>query len=430
MNTDLSISRRIGRLLEVFSTLRYRNMRLFWSGLLAQVAGQQMMMVTIGWLTFELTGSPLMLGIINLLQAAPRIILNLLGGALADRWNQRTLIILSQFASMLVLFAFASLTLTGNIEVWHLGAGALLIGFFHAMDEPSRASLFPHLLPRRDLLPTAVPLVSMAWQLSRLTAPAIAGFVIHAAGAGTSFFISAVGAALMITTIRLLQVGHIPRDNRGSILQSISEGMKYAWGYDVFRIVIGMAFFNSLLAMGYILMLPVFAADVFEVDSRGLGLLYSFGGAGGIVALLTVSKLIKRFGAGKVILGGILVLNSSLIAFALSPSFALALAFMTLVGFAGHVYLTGGEVLLQMLVPDELRGRVMGLYQSLWSIMPLGAALLNSVAEYAGAPVALAGGSATVLLFALVVGLPNKALRSSRVELDQPSPDRASKNQA
>lgn len=421
MNTDLSISRRIGRLLEVFSTLRYRNMRLFWSGLLAQVAGQQMMMVTIGWLTFELTGSPLMLGIINLLQAAPRIILNLLGGALADRWNQRNLIILSQFASMLVLFAFASLTLTGNIEVWHLGAGALLIGFFHAMDEPSRASLFPHLLPRRDLLPTAVPLVSMAWQLSRLTAPAIAGFVIHAAGAGTSFFISAAGAALMITTIRLLQVGRIPRDKRGSILQSISEGMKYAWGYDVFRIVIGMAFFNSLLAMGYILMLPVFAADVFEVDSRGLGLLYSFGGAGGIVALLTVSKLIKRFGAGKVILGGILVLNSSLIAFALSPSFALALAFMTLVGFAGHVYLTGGEVLLQMLVPDELRGRVMGLYQSLWSIMPLGAALLNSVAEYAGAPVALAGGSATVLLFALVVGLPNKALRSSRVEIPSES---------
>lgn len=421
MNTDLSISRRIGRLLEVFSTLRYRNMRLFWSGLLAQVAGQQMMMVTIGWLTFELTGSPLMLGIINLLQAAPRIILNLLGGALADRWNQRNLIILSQFASMLVLFAFASLTLTGNIEVWHLGAGALLIGFFHAMDEPSRASLFPHLLPRRDLLPTAVPLVSMAWQLSRLTAPAIAGFVIHAAGAGTSFFISAAGAALMITTIRLLQVGRIPRDKRGSILQSISEGMKYAWGYDVFRIVIGMAFFNSLLAMGYILMLPVFAADVFEVDSRGLGLLYSFGGAGGIVALLTVSKLIKRFGAGKVILGGILVLNSSLIAFALSPSFALALAFMTLVGFAGHVYLTGGEVLLQMLVPDELRGRVMGLYQSLWSIMPLGAALLNSVAEYAGAPVALAGGSATVLLFALVIGLPNKALRSSRVEIPSES---------
>ena len=276
MNANPPISSRIGRLLEVFSPLRYRNMRLFWSGLFAQVAGQQMMVVTIGWLVFELTGSPLTLGIINLLQAAPRIILNLLGGALADRWDQRTLIILSQFAAMLVLFGLATLTLTGHIEVWHLGAGALLIGFFHALDEPSRASLFPHLLPRRDLLPTAVPLVSMAWQMSRLTAPAIAGFVIHAAGADVSFFISAAGAALMITTIRLLQVDRIPRAKQGSILQSISEGMKYAWGYDVFRIVIGMAFFNSLLAMGYILMLPVFAADVFEVDSRGLGLLYSF----------------------------------------------------------------------------------------------------------------------------------------------------------
>ncbi len=399
-------------------------MRLFWSGLLAQVAGQQMMTVTIGWLAFELTESPLALGIINLLLAAPRIVLNLVGGALADRWDQRTLIVIGQSLAMVVLLALATLTLTGNVEVWHLGAGALLIGFFHALEEPSRASLFPHLLPRRDLLPTAVPLISMAWQLSRLTAPAIAGFVIHAAGAGTSFFISAAGGALMITMIRLLQVGRIPRDQRGSILQSISEGMKYAWGYDVFRIVIGMAFFNSLLAMGYILMLPVFAADVFQVDSRGLGLLYSFGGVGGIVALLTVSKMVRRLGPGKVILGGIIVLNSALIAFALSPSFELALAFMTLVGFAGHVYLTGGEVLLQMLVPDELRGRVMGLYQSLWSIMPLGAALLNSIAEFAGAPLALAGGSATVLLFALVIGLPNKALRSSSVETPA-EPERA-----
>ena len=417
MNSKLSLSRRIGPLLEVFSTLRYRNMRLFWSGLVAQVAGQQMMMVTIGWLTFELTGSPLTLGIINLLQAAPRIILNLLGGALADRWDQRTLIILSQIASMLVLLTIATLTLTGHIEVWHLGVGALLISFFQALDEPSRASLFPHLLPRRDLLATAVPLVSMAWQMGRLTAPAIAGFVIHAAGADLSFFISAAGAAVMITMIRLLRVDRIARSRQGSILQSITEGMKYAWGYDIFRIVIGMAFVNSVLAMGYILMLPVFAADVFKVDARGLGLLYSSGAIGGITALLTVSKMVSRFGAGRVILGGILLLNSTLLAFALSPSFALAVVFMTLAGFAAHVYVTGGEVLLQMLVPDELRGRVMGLYYSLWSIMPLGAALLNSVAEYSGAPLALAGGTTAVLLFALVVGLPNKALRSSRAEI-------------
>ncbi len=206
------------------------------------------------------------------------------------------------------------------------------------------------------MLPTAVPLMSMAWQVSRIIAPAIAGFVIAAGGAGFSFFLSAVGAALMATMIRLLHVGRIPRAKRGSMLQSIVEGTGYVWGYGIFRIVIGMAFFNSLLALGYVLMLPVFAADVFEVDARGLGLLYSAGGVGGIVALLTVSRMIRRIGSGRVILGGITLLNVSLIAFALSPSFALALAVMVIVGFAGHVYLTGGEVLLQTLVPDELRG--------------------------------------------------------------------------
>lgn len=417
MDAKPSIATRIGRLLDVFSALRHRDMRLFWSGLVAQVIGQQMMMVTVGWLAFDLTGSPLTLGIINLLQAAPRLILNLVGGALADRVDQRKLIVVSQSASIVVLVGLAWLAMADLVTVWHLGAASLLIGFFHALDEPSRASLFPHLLPSRDDLPTAVPLISMAWQVSRLTAPAIAGFVIAGAGAELSFFLSAVGAAVMVTTIRLLHVGRIPRANRGSMLRSIREGTAYVWGYGVFRIVIGMAFFNSLMALGYILMLPVFAKDEFGVGPRGLGFLYSAGGIGGTVALLTVSKMIRRFGSGRVILGGIVLLNVALIGFAFSPSFPIALSVMVLVGFAGHVYLTGGEVLLQTLVPDELRGRVMGLYQMLWSIMPLGAALLNGIAEFAGAPRALAGGSAIVLLFVLLVGLPNKSLRSSRPEM-------------
>jgi MFS family permease len=403
----------MGRFLEVFTTLRYRNMRLFWIGLLSQVAGQQMMIVTIGWLAYDLTGSPLTLGIVNLLQAAPRILLNLVGGALADRWDQRKIIVVNQIGSMLVLAALATLTIFDLVEIWHLAVAALAVGFFQTLDEPSRASLFPHLLPSRDLLPGAVPLISIAWQGSRIFAPAIAGFVIASAGAGVSFYISMTGAAMMALMVRMLNVGRIQRAARTSMATAIVDGARYVWRNSLFRIVLVMAFANSLFGMGYNLMLPVFAADEFDVGARGLGLLFTAGGIGGILSLLTLASLIRRYGTGRLILAGMLGFDISLIVFAFSPSYPAALASIFVVGFFGHLYLSSGEVLLQTLVPDELRGRVMGLYGMLWSIMPLGAAVLNGVANFTGAPVALAGGASVAVVIWFLVGVRSKELRDA-----------------
>ena len=259
----------------------------------------------------------------------------------------------------------------------------------------------------------AVPLIGMAWQLNRILAPAIAGFAIAAAGAGLSFFLSAVGAATMIAAIRMLRVGKIPRSNRGSMARSIAEGAQFVWHHSLFRIVIGMAFVNSLFSLGYVLMFPVFAKEEFGVGPRGLSLLFLAAGIGGVIALLSVSNLIRVLGPGRVILGGLGLLNASLIGFAFSPSYEVTLGVLVLVGFAGHMYLVGGEVLIQTQVPDQLRGRVMGLYGLLWSIMPLGAAILNSTPDFVGAPRALAGGASIVLLFVVFVGLRSKVLRSS-----------------
>jgi MFS family permease len=413
MLTVNALANRMGRFLEVFSALRYRNMRLFWTGLLSQVAGQQMMIVTIGWLAFDLTGSPLTLGIVNLLQAVPRILLNLVGGALADRWDQRRIIIVNQIGSMFVLAGLATLTVFDLIEIWHLAVASLAVGFFQTLDEPSRASLFPHLLPSRDLLPGAVPLISMAWQGSRIFAPAIAGFVIASAGAGVSFYLSMAGAAMMAMMVSLLSVGRIQRSSRTSIAEAIVDGTRYVWRNSLFRIVMVMAFANSLFAMGYNLMLPVFAADEFGVDARGLGFLFTAGGIGGILSLLSLAPLIRRFGTGRLILAGMLGFDISLIVFAFSPSYPAALASIFVVGFMGHLYLSSGEVLLQTLVPDELRGRVMGLYGMLWSIMPLGAAVLNSIANFTGAPIALAAGASVALVIWVLIGVRNKELREA-----------------
>ena len=412
-----SLSSTIARQLQLFAPLRYREFRLFWIGLVAQVAGRQMMMVTVGWLTFDLTHSPLVLGFVNLFTALPQLTLSLLGGALADRLDRRLLIAISQSISALVIVTLGVLTATGLIEVWHLFVAAVLIGLVHAFDEPSRQSLFPNLLPDRSKLPEAVPLLSMAWQLNRIVAPSIAGFVIAFAGAGISFFISAAGAAMMAAVMRLLHVPRVSRSGSGNMLGMIAQGLGYVRGHAVFRVVIGLAFFNSLFALGYTLMMPVFAVDVFDVGPAGLGVMYSFTGLGGVAGLLTVSRLVRAFGPGRVILASLGTFAGALIVFALSTSFLPALGILVVIGYTSHIYLTGGEIVLQTLVPDQLRGRVMGLYGMLWTVMPLGAFGLNAVANFTGAPYALAGGAGIVLLGVLLVAARAPAL--IRVRLDQ-----------
>ena len=406
----------------LFSTLRHRNFCFYWTGLVAQVGGQQMMAVTLGWLEFDLSGSALTLGIINLLQAAPRILLNLLGGALADRMDRRLLITIGQTAAALVMVTLAVLTLSDAIEIWHLGVGAVVVGFVQAFDEPSRQALLPSLLPDRATLAEAIPVVSIAWQLNRIVAPAVAGFVIAASGAGTSFLVSAAGAATMAAVVRMIRVPRVERRSSQSLLRTAIEGAHYVRRDPVFRVVIGLAFFNSLFALGYMLMLPVFAADVFEVDSRGLGVMYSAAGAGGILALLTVSPLVRGLGPGRVILAGLGLFASSLVAFALSPSYILALGFLAVAGYAGHLYTTGGDIVLQTFVPDALRGRVMGLYAMLWGVMPLGAAGLNTAANFIGARYALAAGASLVLLAALAVAAMAPSLRRVRLP-EAPAPN-------
>ncbi|MEX2430914.1 MAG: MFS transporter [Dehalococcoidia bacterium] len=405
-----------GRWFELFAVLRYRDFRLFWSGLVMQIIGQQMMLVTIGWLTFHLTGSALTLGIINLLGAAPRLLLMLAGGVLADRVDQRTLIIISQGLSAFFLAILGVLTITERIEVWHLALASVLIGLVQAFDEPSRQSLFPRLLPDRSHIPAAVPLISMAWSFNRILAPSIAGFAIAAWGAGVSFLISMGGAALMVCMMRLLSLSRVPATQRGNMLRSLVEGTSYVWRNNVFRAVIALSFFNALFVMGYPFMLPVFQVEVFDVDARGLGLLYAAPGVGAICGLLTYTQLARRFRAGRMIVSSVIAFAALVLAFAMAGWFPLALLLLGCAGYAHTLNITSSQVALQMLVPDELRGRVMALYGMLWTLMPIGGAVLNAVASFTSAPAALGMGAVLVLSAACVVTVRAHALRNLRVE--------------
>ncbi len=395
---------------DTFAALRYRDFRLFWAGLMAQITGQQITIVTLGWLAFDLTGSPLTLGVINLLSAAPRLAIGLLGGVLADRFYPRNLIIGAQAVSASVLVSVATLTVTGNVEVRHLAAASFLLGIVQSFDEPSRASLFPRLLPNRSLIPVAVPLISVAWSSTRIVAPSIAGFIIAAFGAGVSFYLAATGAAVMVVMMRLIRAQGEAARRRGTMFGDLKAGAAYVWRHPVFQPLVVLAFVSSVFGQGYMLTLPVFQ-DVLGVDSRGLGLMYSVLGVGAMTGILLYSRVFRHMAAGKVELAFTAAFAASLIAFAVSPWFGLSLALLFLVGIVGVIQITAAQVILQTLVADELRGRVMALHGMHWGLLPVGGAMMNSAAELVGAPRSLAGAAAVLFLVTIVVWLRSGALR-------------------
>ena len=341
--------------------------------------------------------------------ALPGIFFNLVGGVFADRLDKRLLIFITQGGTGLLIFALALLTITGVVEVWHILVIAFLAGAVEAFDTPARQALYPHLIDR-SAMTSAVALNSSIWQGTRIVAPAIAGFLIDLVNTGTALFVSAVGFFIMAGVMLFLRIPPIPAGAPANPARALWEGMTFIGRNSVFAFLIGMTFFNSFFGMAYVLLMPVFAVDVLEVGARGQGFLLGIGGVG---SLLTTIWLGAKGGfdrRGLAIVGGAIVFGLGVVAFGLTShfigSYPLALALMVLVGCSNSIYMISIQSSLQMLVPDNVRGRVMGFYGMTWSIMPLGGLQAGALANvsWIGAPFAVSIGGAAVVLFALATG--------------------------
>ena len=395
---------------------RYPAFRAYWLGLLCAVTGFQMFRVAQSWLVYELTGSPLYLGYALAANAIPGIFFNLVGGVFADRMDKRVLILCTQGGTGLLILALALLTITGVVEVWHILVIAFLTGAVEAFDNPARQAFFPHLI-ERSVMTSAVALNSSIWQGTRIVGPAIAGFLIDLVNTGTALFVSAAGFFVMAVVMLFLSVPPIPQGAPANPARAMWEGMTFIGRNAIFAFLIGMTFFNSFFGMAYVLLMPVFAVDVLEVGARGQGFLL---GVGGVGSLLTTIWLGARGGfqrRGLAIVGGAITFGLGVIAFGLTSHFlgwyALALALMVVVGCSNSIYMISIQSSLQMLVPDNVRGRVMGFYSMTWSIMPLGGLQAGALASvsWIGAPFAVAIGGAAVVLFALATGTFNGRIR-------------------
>jgi len=286
----------------------------------------------------------------------------------------------------------------GVAQLWHLALGAFLWGLSAAIDEPARASFFPRLLPR-TLLRSAVPLISMAFGSSRVIAPSIAGFLIAAAGAPATFLLSAAAVSTMIAVLFLVRPAHGAARSHGSLLDSFTESLRYIRANEAFARVIGVALLHATLAMGFIHVLPVFAKDVLQVDSRGLGILASAAGIGALAGFMSYGWLQSRMAWRSLVVGALTLYNVALIGLAFSDWYWFSFCMILVAGLCHAYFLTCAQVMLQTLVEDHYRGRVMSVFALVWSLMFLSGFLLNVAGSLVGPRLALAGGAVIMLSY-------------------------------
>ncbi len=395
---------RTRKISQTLTALRHRNYRLYWLGQLFSVLAMNMEHVAQSWLVLELTNSPLALGLTGLAHAVPTITLTLVGGVVADRKDRRRIMIASQCGSGAIFLCLSLVVATGAAALWLVMALAFCSGAIRAFDRPSRMALLPEMVPKDDMA-SAVAVGGTIWQLNRLVGPAMAGIMIHLLGLALTYGVCAVASFTAVllwlfirTEARVQSVA-----SRG-LLQHVMDGLNFIRTEEIFYTLIAMTFFNSVFGMSYLILMPVFARDILAVGSRGFGFLQSLGGAGALAGTLAVAYFahVEEKGVRRALMGatgfGIL-----LVFFAVSTSYPLSLALAFVLGFTSQYYMTTINTVLQLRLPEQFRGRVMGIFGLTWDLMPVGGMVSGTIAEFAGAPTAVAVGGFLVTGMALAV---------------------------
>jgi len=397
--------------------LRHRNYRFYWLAQFPSVLAQNMQQVALAWLVLQLTNSPLLLGVTGLMQSAPQIALSFVGGAVADRMDRLRLLMTTQATTALLFLALSVLTLTERVQVWEVMLCAFLLGCVRSFDQPSRQALIPLVIPREEI-PSAVPLGNTVWQGTRLVGPAFAGMLIYLIGVGHTFLVACMGFVLALGLFSRIRVEQPPAQmtDRG-LIRNMLDGMNFIRTNQIFYALIGLTFFNSVFGMSYVLLLPIFARDILNVGSQGFGLLESAAGLGSLLGTIGVLYLARWGRSGIQALAGSAVFGALLIGFALSPSYALSLAFLFLGGAANQMYMTTINTSLQLNLPEDFRGRVMGVWGLTWSLMPFGGTIAGGIAEVSSPQIAIALGGALVVGLALFIAAALPDVRGLRQEV-------------
>ena len=394
--------------LGIFTALKHRNFRIFWIGFVTSVSGMQMFMVVQAWLIYDLTGSAFQLGLLALVRAIPSVVLGLIGGVVADKIDQRRLLIATTGCIASLYLVLAVVTLVGVVEVWHVLGSVFLIGGLQAFDQPSRQAIFPNLIEREDMM-SAVALNSTIHPGTRIFAPIAAGLLIDYIGIprqGAAVAIFMVSGMYAIFSYMMFKV-HLPPIQRArgtNGFQDLLDGMRYIKTSPVFRLVILTSFVNAFFGMSHVTLMPVFAQNLLgNASGSAISLLFSVAGIGGLMGAVIGGSLGRVRKRGWLIVGGASSYGGLLIAFAFAPWYGLALILEWLASICLQLFSVTAQSTLHVLVPDEFRGRVMGIWGMTHSVMqPFGGMAMGGAATGLTASVVVAFGGTVVALFGLL----------------------------
>lgn len=393
-----------------FDALTSLSYRRFWLGSIASVGSTQLYFIAMAWLVFELSGSPLDLGFLGAATAVPTILSTLAGGIVADRFNRRSILILTTGMAAVLLTLLAVLDATGFVRVWHVFVISGTLGLVQGVDFPARTSIFPALIQPRQMM-SAVALNSILWQGTRMILPAIGGVLIAFTDTALVFILCAfgfIGMALVLCSLQVKQdIDAVDRPWREFV-----EGVKFIFHQRLFLILILLSWISHFFGTSYVQIMPIFA-DILQSGERGYGLLISCTGLGSVMGTLLVGRFQQSRRLGMVMLSGAVLAPGALIGFSLvigfSPSMmgAFGVASLFVVGAAAFssIFFVSSMTVMQLKVPDKLRGRVMGIHSVTFSMIALGGLVTGALASSFSPPIAVAIGSAVVMCSVIIAAV-------------------------
>lgn len=393
-------SRRQVSLSEMFRALQYKNYRLFFSGQGISLVGTWMQQIAMSWLVYRLTDSVFLLGVLGFASQIPSFLLGPFAGVVSDRFNRHRILILTQVLSMVQASVLAALVLTETATTAWLVGLSVFLGIVNAFDVSARQAFVVSLIPKREDVSNAIALNSSMFNVARLLGPSIAGILIAAVGEGICFLINAISyVAVIFSLLQIKTTVPVRLTNDNQVWQSLKEGFSYAFGFPPIRAIILLIALISLFGMPFTVLMPVFARDILHGGANTLGYLMGASGIGALVGALYLAQRSTVLGLGKIIVGATLLLGFGLICFAFTQTLWLSLICIFMTGLGMIVQMAANNTILQTIVDDDKRGRVMSFYSmAFMGMAPFGSLLAGAVADKIGVPLTFLGCGVLCLL--------------------------------
>ncbi len=389
-----------GTIKQVLRSLRHRNYRLFFGGQGISLVGTWMQQIALGWLVYRLTDSAFLLGLVGFAGQIPTFLLASFAGVLADRYDKHKIIIITQTLAMVQASILAVLTLTNTIQIWHIISLSVFVGIVNAFDMPTRQSFVIDLVDDKSDLPNAIALNSSMFNTARLVGPTIAGILISLLGEGLCFLLNAISYIAVIIALFMMHI--IPKVetiNKERVLQGLKEGIKYAYNFKPIKILLLFLGLVSLTGGPYTVLMPIFARDILKGNANTLGFLFGAVGIGALIGAIYLASRKSVLGLGKWIAISSIVFALGLILFSFSQNFILSIILMLFTGFGMMIQMASTNTLLQTLVDDDKRGRVMSLYvMAFMGTAPIGSLIAGTLASKFGAQFTVLSGGIICLI--------------------------------